>query len=116
MITTPAVLDTCPRCGTAVLAAHSGGVPVRADAEPLDERGELLALLDGRMTYDMYIGGLPRKPYLHLRYSWTISRPRKWKVVTDHKCPPGPHLRRQRTPPIDLIFPSGPPIPDNPPF
>lgn len=117
MIDSPAVLDTCPRCGAPILDAHSDGLHIRADAAPLDGHQELAALMDGRLTWDVQPLGLPRKPFLHYRHSFRIAGERKWPVVQTHRCPPGPHTPRQWRPrPVHLSIPSGPPIPDQPQF
>lgn len=116
MIDIPAVLDHCPRCGQQVLDAHSDGLHIRADAQPLDPQAELAALLDGRLTYDMQPLGLPRKPYLMYRDAFRIGAERKWTVVGSHKCPPGPHLPSPPGKPVHLTIPIGQPIPDQPPF
>lgn len=116
MIDIPAVLDRCPRCGTQILDATSDGVRVRADAHPLDPQEELAAILNGRLTFDVQPLGLPRRPFLHHRCSFRIAAGRKWSVVATHRCPPGPHFPQARQKPIALVIPSGPPVPDQPPF
>lgn len=120
MISTPIVMTTCRRCGRPILAAHSEGIPARADLDPLDRYGELIALLDGRATYDLQPFGLPRRPYLIHRYDWRIQAAPCWPIVADHKCPPGPHFPSPRKPPIDLVIPIGQsssePEYDRPPF
>ncbi|MFE3449643.1 hypothetical protein ACFXJ8_11975 [Nonomuraea sp. NPDC059194] len=117
MISSPAVLDSCPRCGGLILVAHTDGIPARADAAPLDPHQELAAILDGRFTYDVQPLGLPRKPYLMYRHSFRIARStREWKVVATHKCPPGPHRPTIRQPPTTLVIPYASASPDIPPF
>jgi hypothetical protein len=116
MITTPAVLDTCHRCGTPTLVGHSEGLLARAGAQPLDPHGELDALMDGRWTFDVHLEGVPRRAYLIYRCSFRIRAPRKWNVVATHKCPPGPHFPIRPGPPIEIVIPRGKPIPDTPPF
>lgn len=117
LISTPALLDACHRCGHPLLTAHAEGTPVRADVEPLDLRAELAVLLDGRATYDVQPHGIPRKPYLFHRHQFRIKGRRNWAVVAEHKCPPGPHFPPpKRKPPTELVIPFGPPIPDQPPF
>ncbi|MEV7011566.1 hypothetical protein [Streptosporangium sp. NPDC051022] len=116
MISTPAVLDTCPRCGTPTLVGHSEGLLIRATAGPLDPRGELDALTAGQMTYDVQPLGLPRKPYLIHRNAWRIHADRKYAVVATHKCPPGARAPHFRPDPVPLFIPYGEPIPDQPQF
>ncbi|GHH67546.1 hypothetical protein GCM10017673_14700 [Streptosporangium violaceochromogenes] len=116
MISTPAVLDTCPRCGTPLLVGYSEGLLIRATATPVDPHGELDALTAGRMTYDVQPLGLPRKPYLMHRHAWRIQAARKWNVVATHKCPPEAQAPYFRPDPVPIAIPYGSPIPENPPF
>lgn len=116
MISTPAVLTGCPRCGTQILLGHDQGLPIRATAQPLDPHQELAELLAGRHTYDVHPLGLPRKPYLTYRESFRFQGKREWAVVADHKCPPGAPPPLFRFEPVALVYPYGPPDPDQPPF
>lgn len=117
MITTPAVLDTCRRCGAAVLAGHSEGLHARVTAAPLNPYEEVQALGDGRWTYDLHLEGLPRRAYLIYRCPIRILGARKWKVLATHRCPPGPHYPRKPGPPIEILIPYRvEPDSDNPPF
>ncbi|MEV4837771.1 hypothetical protein AB0K05_24835 [Nonomuraea sp. NPDC049486] len=116
MISSPAVLDTCRRCGNLILKAHSEGLAVRANPQPLDPRAELGAILAGQATYDLQPLGLPRKPYLWHRHHFRIAGKREWKVVADHRCPPGPHFPPPPGPPTPVFIPFAYSCPDQPPF
>lgn len=117
MISSPAMLDACRRCGSLILRGQSEGMTARADPTPLDRRQELAAILAGLATYDVRPLGLPRQPFLGYRCSFRIlSANQGWKVVAEHRCPPGPHTPQPPTKPIHLTIPCGEPIPDNPPF
>lgn len=115
-MTTPAVLDTCHRCGRPLLVGHSEGLHTRATATPIDPLGEVEALGAGLFTYDVQLEGLPRRPHLIYRCQFRICAPRKWNVVAAHRCPPGPHFPVRPGPPIELSVPYGVPDPDQPPF
>lgn len=117
MISTPAMLTNCRRCGALILTGHSEGLFARADVTPLDRHQELDAILAGRTTYDLHPLGLPRRPYLFHRHQFRIlSKQQDWKVVAQHKCPPGQHFPVIPGPPQELVIPYGKPIPANPPF
>lgn len=116
MISSPAVLDTCRRCGNLILKGHSEGLMVRADPAPLDRRQEYDAILAGRATYDVHPHGLPRKPFLWHRHQYRIRGARDWNVVADHRCPPGPHFPPPPAPPTPLFIPFPYSTPDQPPF
>ncbi|WP_433415060.1 hypothetical protein ACQP1V_36330 [Microtetraspora malaysiensis] len=115
-ISTPADLIACHRCGQPTLTGWSEGLLARADVTPLDQVAELVALVEGRMTYDFQPIGLPRRPYLIHRHAWRIQATRKWQVVADHRCPPGLHFPPPRKPAMELVIPIGQLIPDNPQF
>ncbi|MGI5155790.1 hypothetical protein [Microbispora sp. CA-102843] len=115
-ISTPALLDTCHHCGRPILTAHSEGLLARADPTPITPADELAALIAGRRTYDIHPMGLPRKPYLVHRSQFRIRAPRKWAVVAEHQCPPGPHFPPPRKPAVHLEIPTGPPTPETPPY
>ena len=84
---------TCTRCGTPVLTARAGRIAaldVVADVEPIDTTGEILALLDGRLTWHLVIGALG-----HRRLTWRGAThiragPARHPVLADHVCPPQP--------------------------
>lgn len=83
----------CPRCHAAVLTARAGRVAaldVVADAEPIDTTAEILALLEGRLTWHLVIGALG-----HRRITWRGTThiragPARHPVLADHVCPPQP--------------------------
>lgn len=117
MISTPAVLDTCRRCGALILIGQSEGLTTRANPAPLTPQEEYDAILLGHATYDVHPLGLPRRPFLMHRHSFRIARGRReWKVVADHHCPPGPHIVPPPGKPIRLEIPYATATPDQPPF
>ncbi len=88
---------TCPRCGAPVLTARAGRVAaldVVADPEPVTAVEEILALLDGRLTWHLVVGVLGTR-----RITWRSSTqiragPAKHPVLVDHTCPPIPAQER----------------------
>jgi hypothetical protein len=81
---------TCPRCHAPVLTARAGRIAaldVVADPEPINLTEEILALLQGRLTW-------------HLITEWNRQRitwrhptdiragPARHPVIADHTCPP----------------------------
>ncbi|MFE5630632.1 hypothetical protein [Streptomyces sp. NPDC056543] len=80
---------TCPRCGAPVITARAGRVAaldVTADPQPLDLHGEILARLDGRLTWRLITTTLGIQ-----RIAWRNPQfPSAHPVVADHVCPPQP--------------------------
>ncbi|MEU8035694.1 hypothetical protein [Streptosporangium sp. NPDC049078] len=82
-----ASISLCARCSKPILRGlddERAALPARVDITPVDEFGEALALIQGRMTYDL-IGGAQKKE-LELRYEWHINKPRRYPVHAAHKC------------------------------
>ncbi|MFB4276058.1 hypothetical protein ACBJ59_12240 [Nonomuraea sp. MTCD27] len=116
ILSTPVSMTNCRRCGALILSGYSEGCWVRVDPAPLDLRQELDAILAGRMTYDVQPLGLPRKPFVWHRTVFRIRGERKWKVVQEHRCPPGPHFPPPPAQPVELVIPFNVSTPDTPPF
>ncbi|MEU1449882.1 hypothetical protein [Streptomyces mirabilis] len=84
---------TCPRCHCPVLRARAGRVAaldVIADPEPIDPTAEILALLEGRLTWHLTTSalGVQRitwRTHFHIR-----AGPARHPVIADHQCPPVP--------------------------
>ncbi|MGW6420363.1 hypothetical protein [Streptomyces sp. NPDC055055] len=80
---------TCPRCDANVLRARAGHVAaldVIADPTPLDLPGEILARLDGRLTWRLITTALGTQ-----RIAWrSPTVPTTDLVIADHTCPPQP--------------------------
>ncbi|WP_069625364.1 hypothetical protein [Streptomyces niveus] len=82
---------TCPRCRSPVLTAWAGRVAalrVVADPEPIDATAEILARLNGRLTWFLITSSLG----VH-RITWrnpTFTPHAKHPVIADHVCPPHP--------------------------
>ncbi|GIG63671.1 hypothetical protein Lfu02_80430 [Longispora fulva] len=92
MITTQVLPGPCRRCRSLVLTGVAEGVPVNADAQPLDRDGVFAALLGGRSTYVLQRGELVRLDATRAG----LTGP----VVADHRCgeplpapPPAPPPR-----------------------
>lgn len=117
MISSPVSLAVCRRCGKPILSGYSEGVWTRADPTPLDPAQELAAIQAGLATYDLQPLGLPRRPYLWHRTSFRILGERKWQVLAQHACPPGPHFPPPPAKPTALYVPFAYSVPgDIPPF
>jgi hypothetical protein len=79
------------------LDADVAGIPATCDPEPIDQAGELLALVAGRATYTVrHIGGRWQIGY---RDHWRIKAGRPAAVLAEHRC---------GSPPL----PAGPPLTD----
>lgn len=88
---------TCPRCHAPVLTARAGRVAaldVIADAEPIDTTEEILALLDGRLTWHLVIGALGTRRITWRSPTHIRAGPAKHPVLRDHRCPPHPVQER----------------------
>ncbi|MET7333292.1 hypothetical protein [Nonomuraea sp. NPDC005650] len=116
MISSPVSLAICRRCGRPILSGYSEGVWVRANPAPIDAAQELAAIQAGHFTYDLQPLGLPRRPYLWHRTSFRILGERKWQVLAQHVCPPGPHFPPPPSNPIELFIPFNVSTPDDPQF
>lgn len=87
----------CPRCGAPILTARAGRVAaldVVADAEPIDTTGEILALLDGRLTWHLVIGALGTRRITWRSPTHIRAGPSRHPVLRDHTCPPAPVQER----------------------
>lgn len=80
----------CPRCGADTLTARTpdrvAAVEVRADPTPLDPTGEILARLDGRLTWCL-TGSALVPARIRWRNRWHIAAgccPHT--VIADHAC------------------------------
>ncbi len=87
-------LRPCPRCGADILTARTPdrvcAVDVRADPTPLDATAEILARLDGRLTWCL-TGGAHTPARIRFRNRWHIAGGRcTHTVIADHICPPQP--------------------------
>lgn len=80
---------TCPRCNAPVLRARAGRIAaldVTADPTPLNLADEILARLDGRLTWRLITTALGTQ-----RIAWrSPSVPTADPVIADHTCPPQP--------------------------
>ncbi|MDR3082316.1 MAG: hypothetical protein LBV60_15565 [Streptomyces sp.] len=84
----------CPRCGADTLCARTpdrvAAVDVRADPTPLDPVAEILARLDGRLTWCLSRGE-HTGDRIHWRDRWHIAAGRcSHTVIADHRCRPRP--------------------------
>ncbi|MFH8619186.1 hypothetical protein ACH4E8_29550 [Streptomyces sp. NPDC017979] len=82
---------TCSRCHAPVLTARAGRVAaldVVADPTPIDATTEILARLDGRLTWHLTTTALGVR-----RIVWRnpgFAAHSKHPVIADHVCPPNP--------------------------
>ncbi|MFB7440206.1 hypothetical protein ACFC01_17915 [Streptomyces mirabilis] len=84
---------TCPHCHCPVLRARAGRIAaldVIADPDPIDPITEILARVDGRLTWHLTTSalGVQRitwRDQFHIR-----AGPAKHPVIADHHCPPQP--------------------------
>lgn len=79
--TTAPLVHTCRRCGRPVIYGLAEGVPARADVAPVDQRGEIVAVLAGRQTYTLRRSGLIHRD-AGRRADPTLAAP----VVAEHGC------------------------------
>lgn len=83
--------STCPRCHCPVLRARAGRIAaldVTADPEPIDQTAEILARVEGRLTWFLITSPLGAQ-----RIAWRnpgFTPHAKHPVIRDHKCPPQP--------------------------
>ena len=89
--------STCPQCRQDVLAgddADRAAFSAVVDPVPLDRGGELLAVVDGRQTYEI------ANDRLYRRDRWALRSEPRGTVVAVHRCGhPLPYTWRQPTPP-----------------
>ncbi|MFF3127233.1 hypothetical protein ACFVRD_34135 [Streptomyces sp. NPDC057908] len=84
---------TCRHCDAPVLLARAGRVAaldVVADPEPIDTATEILALLDGRLTWHLVTGALGTRRITWRTRTQIRTGPSRHPVIADHKCPPQP--------------------------
>lgn len=84
--TTPAVV-TCHRCGRPTIYGLAEGLIARADPVPLDQLGEIRAVVAGRQTYTLTRAGLVHRD-AGRRSDPSLAAP----VLAEHACavPPPP--------------------------
>lgn len=82
-----AVLGTCPRCHAPVLRGpdnRAAAIAATVDIHALTRRGELLAVIDSRKTYEIHQGRL------FYRDTWRLRRQASGHVLIQHTCQPIP--------------------------
>ena len=82
---------TCPHCHCPVLTAWAGRVAalrVVADPNPVDATAEILARLQGRLTWFLVTSslGVRRITWRNPGFASHATHP----VIADHTCPPQP--------------------------
>ncbi len=85
LITTTPSLITCRRCSRPVLAATVGGLDVHVDTACLNEAGEVMALIEGRSTYNLVGERLYRRGPEKIREGGRTA-----PVLGKHSCAPVP--------------------------
>lgn len=97
-------LGHCPKCRAPIirgLDAEKAALLAICDIQPIDQIGELVALTQGRPTYDL-IGNAHRKE-LEYRYEWNIKSERRYPVHAAHRCGTPP-LPAQETPTVEFAL------------
>jgi hypothetical protein len=106
-------LSQCPKCRAPILRgldAERAALLATVDIKPIDEIGEVIALTQGRHTYDL-VGSRDRKE-LEYRYEWNIKSKRRYPVHAAHKCGTPP-LPAPPPPPAKYVLETAD---DRPPF
>lgn len=106
-LTEPAQLTHCTHCQQPVIRAHTDGLLVTCDPQPLTPTNELTALLAGRLTYQLVpVAGHTELQWRHLL---RIRANHPHPVIATHHCPPDAHTRpRRRQLPPPITIPSRP--------
>lgn len=82
-----ATIRQCPKCKAPILTgldADKCALTARADPTPITPLGETIALLQTRSTYNLTT--MHSRKYLDHRDQWTITMPRRWPVLPEHRC------------------------------
>lgn len=85
--------STCPRCGAPVLLALAGRVAalhVVADEQPITAVEEILARLQGRLTWHLVVTTLGTRRITWRGTTHIRAGPARHLVLADHACPPPP--------------------------
>lgn len=106
LVTQPAKLATCSRCGALTLTAITGGLTTVIDPCPLEIAQEIAALMAGKATFDLVPVGC--RLFIEWRDITRMRAPRLHAVVTVHQCAGA----TQKPVPV----PAAAPPPDEPPF
>ena len=108
----------CHRCRRHTLTARTGGLLTHCDPENLSIGGEIAALLQSRLTFDIHVLGLPRRMFLEYRDTVRIKGSRGYPVVAQHSC--GSELAVRMSAALDevreIVIPFGKGFPDVPLF
>jgi hypothetical protein len=83
--TTPPAVVTCWRCGRPTIYGLAEGLIARADPAPIDQTGEIRAVIAGRATYTLRRTGLIQRD-AGRRGDDTLAAP----VLAAHDCPARP--------------------------
>lgn len=93
-ISTPAKLDTCPRCAELILAAIVDGFDTLADPYAVEAAGELICRLAGRASFVAEIA--PHSLLLYCRHAEHIRYSDPRPVLVQHACLSPPSAIDQR--------------------
>lgn len=80
LVSTTASQTTCDRCGASLLTGWAEGILARVEAVALDRAGEIAALIQGRITYDLVYGELVDRDARRIRGQ------RRGSVYAEHRC------------------------------
>ena len=82
---------TCTHCGAPVLRARAGRIAaldVVADPQPITATAEILARLEGRLTWRLTTSPLGVQRILWRNPGFVAHH--AYPVIADHRCPPQP--------------------------
>jgi hypothetical protein len=100
--TTPAEPGVCGWCASALLVGQVEGAVLRADAVAVTLLGELVAYVNGRLTFEL------RNRELWHRTLERIRAGNKGPIVVQHKCGyPPPQIYRAPVPAMQFNAPIG---------
>lgn len=88
LISRPAQARLCARCRAAILVGMDRGMPIRADAVPVDQAGEVDAIVAGRLRFQVLGSSVPflvLRDLDRIRAGWP-----RGGVYVAHACGGGP--------------------------
>jgi hypothetical protein len=81
-ISTRPTPELCPKCGTLLLTGHADGFAFRAELDPVNQAGELSAVLDHQDTYELVAGFIKLRTAVEMQARPADRAP----VVVQHRC------------------------------
>lgn len=108
LVTRPAALAECRRCGAATITAMVDGLLTAVDTQPLSISAEIAAIMAGKTTFNLMVTG--QRIYLEWRSVTRIRAGRDHPVVARHPCAAA---SSKPLPPATAAVEE---LPDDPPF